>query len=158
MLAIILNEEIYGTFRAHRAPFAGIHYHDVCCSQGSFCGTSCFCVYAPQRKFSCSRGSAVCDDILYMIIFLSSRAPQKASGWGVQNQHVCVFFFFKQSNTGHQRRQHQLNASTLASTDAKECFRFRGGGYWIAMYARGVVGKRATAARTQSAVLPRGLV
>jgi len=68
------------------------------------------------------------------------------------------FIFFQQSNTGHQRRQHQLNASTLASTDAKECFRFRGGDYWIAMYARGVVGKRATAARTQSAVLPRGLM
>ena len=72
---------------------------------------------------------------------------------------TCVFYFiFQQSNTGHQRRQHQLNAPTLASTDAKECFRFRGGDYWIAMYARGVVGKRTTAARTQSAVLPRGLL
>ena len=60
------------------------------------------------------------------------------------------FIFFQQSNTGHQRRQHQLNASTLASTDVKKCFRFRGGDYWIAMYARGVVGKRATAARTVS--------
>ena len=147
MLAIILDKDIYGTFRAHSAPFAGIHYHDVCCSQGSFGGTSFFCMCAPQRKCRCSRESAVCHDILYMRIFVSSRAPQKASGWGVQNQHVR--FFFEQSNTGHQSRQHQLNASTLASTDAKECFRFRSGDYWIAMYARDVVGKRATAARTQ---------
>ena len=77
---------------------------------------------------------------------------------GVYKINMCIYLFFQQSNTGHQCRQHQLNASTLASRDAKECFRFRGGDYWIAINARGVVGKRATAARTQSAVLPMGLL
>ena len=112
MLSIILNKLICGTFRAHSIPFAGIHYHDVCCSQGSFCGTSCFWVCAPQRKCRCSRGSAVCHDIVYseyIIIFVSSRAPQKASGWGVQSQHA--FFFFP-------TEQHRAPASTAPT----KCF------------------------------------
>ena len=49
--------------------------------------------------------------------------------------NMCGIFCFQQSNTGHQRRQHQLQASTLASTDARECFRFWGGDNWIAMLA-----------------------
>ena len=156
MLAIILSKAIYGTFRAYNSPFAGIHYHEMCCSQGSFCGTSCVCVCAPQRNCRCSRGSALCHDILYKRIFVSLRAPQKASRWGVQNQHVWYFLF--------PTEQHRAPASTAPITSfhagvyrREGMFQVLGRGQ-LDRDARGAVANRATAARTESAVLTRGLL